>query len=457
MTAHRKLSSAVPRAILIVLVLFASGANAQVTERLLPGNAFAGLTPGPDGRLYGVTYGSFGTQSDKGKLYSVDPSLSGVVTHINFGGATNGAVPYDELVWDQVTGKFYGTATREGPLNRGTIFSYVPGATTVTVLRSDFGIGTSGFPRDSPHGLVIAGGFIYGLAVSFNDDVVFRMAMDGSGFVELYSLGSGRPQFLTLGPDGKLYGETIYGGSGCPTQPSGCGTMFRMKAALPGDTDVQYQLLHDFHYYNSSSCPGNDPYCVPSGAGRLNHPLRLIFGSDGLLYGTTFFSIFKLDVNAPTPSSTIQFIWTNGGGVNLNIIEGSDGKFYAADYGGGANGAGQIFSINRNGTSFTSLRTFSFSTGLTAYGPYGRLYRSPSGIIYGTTEYTNTPTPFNGTVYALQSGPPPAPPTKLKVAGGNLLVGSPGEGLILKSPGGTCAKIGIDNAGALTTTTATCP
>ena len=441
----------------VVALFLAVPANAQVTEKSLPGNAFSGLTPGPDGRLYGVTYGTNVT-SERGKLYSVDPALSSVVTHVVFNGAGNGDVPYDELVWDQATGKFYGTATREGPLNRGTVFSYVPGSATVTVLRSDFGIGNFGTPRSSPHGLVIANGFIYGLAEGNNDDLVFRMAMDGSGFVGLQNLNGGRPQFLTLGPDGKLYGETIYGGSGCPESNAGCGSIFRIKAALPGDIDVQYQILRDFHYYNSDSCPGNDPYCVPTGAFRYNHPLRLIFGSDGLLYGTTYFSIFKLDPNAPDPSSTFQFIWTSGGGINLNIIEGSDGKLYAADYGGGANGAGQVFSINRDGTGFTVLRTFNHLTGTQAYGPYGRLYRNPSGIIYGTTEYTNNPEPYTGTVYSLQAGPPPAPPAKLKVANGNLLVGSPGEGLILKSPGGTtCVKIAIDNSGLLTNAIIPCP
>jgi dipeptidyl aminopeptidase/acylaminoacyl peptidase len=53
---------------------------------------------------------------------------------------------------------------------------------------------------------------------------------------------------------------------------------------------------------------------------------------------------------------------------------------------------------------------------------------------------------------------PPPPQAKLKVAGGNILVGSPGDGLILRSPNGTlCLKIGIDNAGALTNVVVPCP
>lgn len=52
---------------------------------------------------------------------------------------------------------------------------------------------------------------------------------------------------------------------------------------------------------------------------------------------------------------------------------------------------------------------------------------------------------------------PPAP-TKLKVGGGDVLVGSPGQGIIFRSPnGGTCKLLTIDNAGAMVLTTAACP
>jgi hypothetical protein len=54
--------------------------------------------------------------------------------------------------------------------------------------------------------------------------------------------------------------------------------------------------------------------------------------------------------------------------------------------------------------------------------------------------------------------PPQPPQTKLKIAGGNMLIGSPGEGIILRSPNGaTCIKIAIDNAGAMTTVIVACP
>jgi len=51
-----------------------------------------------------------------------------------------------------------------------------------------------------------------------------------------------------------------------------------------------------------------------------------------------------------------------------------------------------------------------------------------------------------------------APKAKLEVTGGHILVGSPGQGLILKSPNGlTCKLLSIDNAGAMVLAATPCP
>lgn len=51
-----------------------------------------------------------------------------------------------------------------------------------------------------------------------------------------------------------------------------------------------------------------------------------------------------------------------------------------------------------------------------------------------------------------------SPTTKLHVAGGDMQTSDPGAGLIAKSPDGTiCARIGIDNFGAIMTTPVSCP
>ena len=51
-----------------------------------------------------------------------------------------------------------------------------------------------------------------------------------------------------------------------------------------------------------------------------------------------------------------------------------------------------------------------------------------------------------------------APKAKLDVTGGNILIGSPGQGIILKSPdGAACRLFSIDNAGAMALTAVACP
>ena len=51
-----------------------------------------------------------------------------------------------------------------------------------------------------------------------------------------------------------------------------------------------------------------------------------------------------------------------------------------------------------------------------------------------------------------------APTTTLQVAGGDMSTTTAGSGLIAKSPDGTkCARIGIDNTGAIVATSVTCP
>jgi uncharacterized repeat protein (TIGR03803 family) len=412
----------------------ASSALAAYTDAVLPGSAFAGVVSGPDGGLYGVTYD--GGASNKGTLYRFDPGTFSVTTLHSFNGAGDGSTPYGELSFDPVTGKFYGTTDGGGPSGVGTIFAF--DGSTVTTLKSDF----TGYT--SPQGsLVKAGGFLYG-SLARTNGAVFRIAPDGSGFTIIHAFTdfSSLPQSLTLGSDGKLYGVTIYGGVVCDSaNPTlGCGTVFRLKPVSPGDSDEQFETLYQFQFAGSLF--------------RSNYPQgKLIYGMDGLLYGATHYHLFRLNPNNPGP--TFQFIWTSGGGISLSVIEGADGRLYAADYGGGTNGAGQVFSLGKDGANVSVLHDFSFTTGSKSYGPYGRLYRDAVGTIYGTTEYTNS-TPSNGVVFSLSGIS--EPPTKLKVSGGDVLVGSPGQGIILKAPSGaTCRLLSIDNAGAMVLTAFVCP
>ena len=322
-------------------------------EVVLPGSAFAGIVPGPNGLLYGATYD--GGASNKGTIYAFDPWLSSVTLVHSFDGAGDGSTPYGELTFDPASGKFYGTTHTAGPSGVGTVFAFDPRTNALTTLASSF----SGY--DAPRApLVSAGGFLYGV-LSYTNGAVFRLALDGSGFTIIHPFADfgSLPQPLTLGADGLLYGVTIYGGVLCnPANPLyGCGTVFRLEPVLPGDTDAQFQTLHQFQYYRGDPCPDPPaPYCVEFPVNSANHPQgRLVFGSDGLLYGTTFYSLFSLD--PASPATSFRFITTDGGGVSLAAIEGADTRLYVADYGGGPAGAGSVFSLNRDGTARPAAST----------------------------------------------------------------------------------------------------
>ncbi len=100
----------------------------------------------------------------------------------------------------------------------------------------------------------------------------------------------------------------------------------------------------------------------------------------------------------------------------------------------GSNGAGAICTVNRS----TGVRTIFSDAGNPLQGPLG-------GLTFGSLAIMQTPVE------------PPAIP-RLKITGGDILVGSPGQGIILRSPNGaTCKILSVGNSGAMVLTTIVCP
>ena len=364
----------------------------ELVEVALPGSTLAGLTAGPDGLFYGVTYDG-GDAANKGTIYSFDPWLMSVATRHTFAGATDGAAPYGELTFDPVSRFLFGTTHSGGPTNEGTIFLFHPPTNGFVTLKSTFQGYTA--PRGA---LVIANGFLYG-TLAYPSGAVFRMAKDGSGFTIIHAFADfgSLPQPLTLGPDGRLYGSTQYGGLNCNAlNPSyGCGTLFSLKAVLPGDMNTDFQTLFQFQFGSGTPCP------TPPGANcvyHANYPTEnLTYAADGMLYGATYYSVFKADpANA---AATIQFLTPSSDGISTSVSVGPDNRLYVAEYSGKVDTAGRIYSVKKDGTDFQLHRAFSFTAGTKAYGPYGRVHRDAAGTIFGTTEYVNV-APYRGTVFA---------------------------------------------------------
>lgn len=176
--------------------------------------------------------------------------------------------------------------------------------------------------------------------------------------------------------------------------------------------------------------------------------------------------IYVMDANGANPTRL-----TNDTANDFEPVFSPDGARIA--WRTSRDGNFEIYTMNVNGTNPTRLTNNSAIDSDPTYSPDGSRIAFASDrdgnveIYYmnadgsGQTRITNNAFEDGRPSWGGMAAPPPPPPpptTKLKIAGGNVLVGSPGQGLILRSPSGTtCVKIGIDNSGAMTTTPIACP
>jgi uncharacterized repeat protein (TIGR03803 family) len=116
----------------------------------------------------------------------------------------------------------------------------------------------------------------------------------------------------------------------------------------------------------------------------------LIQGADGRFYGTTSGgapntagTIFRINADGSGFTELYSFNYsTDGGTPQAALLQGKDGRLYGTTDGGGANDAGTIFSIGTDGSGFTVLRTLVPATD-GAY-PTAALIQGTDGLLYGT-------------------------------------------------------------------------
>ncbi len=218
----------------------------------------------------------------------------------------------------------------------------------------------------------------------------FKLNPDGSGYVVLRHFtgndgdGSG-PVALVEGSDGALYGTTEHGGTGlCSGE-----TIFKLNKNGSG-----YAVLRSF-----DGC----------GDAIAHPPLSVMQGSDGALYGTTstggvpggtnsIGAVFRLNPDGSGYTVLHLFTNINDGYDPEELTQGSDWALYGTAWSGGSNSAGTIFKLNRDGSAFTVLHSFTGSGGAGSF-PSAGLLEGSDAALYGTTR--NGGSDGLGTVFRL--------------------------------------------------------
>ncbi len=282
-------------------------------------------------------------------------------------------------------GNFYGTSSKGGAFDKGTIFRFTASGTLTTLYSFTGPDGAS-----PAAGLIQAtDGYFYGTTIeggAFNQGTIFQLTPSGI-LTTLHSFSRGSDGYwpsggLIQGTDGNFYGTTPYGG---PSYCS-CGTIFRLTPS------GIFTILHSF-----SGPDGSSPY----GA--------LIQASDGNLYGTTsrggplygsggYGTIFQITPNGIL-TTLYSFSGPDGWSPEAGLLQGTDGNFYGTTSSGGASSKGTIFQVTPGGV-LTTLHSF---TGPDGARPTAALIQATDGNFYGTTSSGGSSS-YYGTVFQLTPG-----------------------------------------------------
>lgn len=181
----------------------------------------------------------------------------------------------------------------------------------------------------------------------------------------------------------------------------------------------------------------------------------VISGSDGALYGTTYYggtgdagTVFKMNEDGTGFAVLKNFnATTTGGGSYARLLE-VDRVLYGTTYVGGNGDAGTVFKLNTNGSGFTVLKHFDNST--TGGHPTAGLIMGPDGALYGTAYHGGSF--LSGTIFRLETDGSGF--TVLKHLSVSTTGGYPSARLLLGSDGalyGAASEGGSFDAGTLFT------
>jgi len=341
--------------------------------------------------------GTFNTLFSFGPFNFNDTNIDANVTN------ASGLNPVAGLV---VSGNMlYGTTLAGGPGGDGTVFSITTTGADFTLLHS-FTTLTNDINSDGcgpMAGLLLSSNVLYGttdVGGLYGSGTVFAVHTDGTGFTNLYN-------FTGLPPDGAnpqsgliLSGNTLYGTALFGGNP-GAGSVFAVNIDGTG-----FQTVYNFSGLDDGDEPtaglvlsGNTLYGTTTYDGSGGNGTVFAVNTDGT--GFTVLHSFSMETNLSDPNGAQTN--TDGGSPPGGLVL-SGATLYGAASSGGVTGNGTVFSVNTNGSGFAVLHTFSAvnSNGYNSDGlsPQTGLILSGS-TLYGTAAGGGTLE--NGTVFSLNT------------------------------------------------------
>jgi uncharacterized repeat protein (TIGR03803 family) len=199
-----------------------------------------------NGLLYGMTYN--GGCNKSGTLFCFNPKTGKDSVLVNLD-TKKGTGPVEgALTLNKANSTFYGVTSMGGTYNNGVLFSYNPVTGRYEVL-----INFNVLNGSNPYGGLVAdtaNGLLYGMASAggtYGDGVIYSFNPNTGTQNVLVNFndtnGNGPTGSLTLGPNGRLYGETLW-------DATGNGLIFCYDPATATDS-----VLFTFNYTN-----GSEPY-----------------------------------------------------------------------------------------------------------------------------------------------------------------------------------------------------
>lgn len=362
------------------------------------GNGTCSVTYTPSGSLAIGAYPQALTANfNAGAQYTAATAASALVVGGSFsetslfpftvvGGAAPGSGQLNSSLIQGSDGYLYGTAYTGGISNYGVVFKVLSDGTEYQVLHQFQNTGDSGNPSSG----VVEGtdSFLYGVTAltGTGNGAVYRIALDGTGFVLLHNFTAGENATgnLVQGTDGFLYGTTYRGGA------SSLGSIYRLNAG------GSFTTLYSF----TGGADGSEPYDAP------------VQAADGNFYGLTsdrstgngtayMFLAPSATAGAITPTTIYSFTGGTDGSLPwAGLVQGADGQLYGTANHGGVNNGGTVFRLSTTG-QFTLLKALSGDTGNTVYSQVS-LFLGSDGNFYGSGECCDAS--GNGSVFQITPG-----------------------------------------------------